>query len=95
MDLKSIRDFVSSHPHGVLIKMVDGTKYEVPHRDYIWMGPPPEARTGRGPHSTSFIVHTKNDEMRLVNALLVTEISGLSQNGNGHAKPRKGKRKSG
>lgn len=94
MDLKSIRDYVNSHPGGVTIRMVDGTVNRVPHRDYIWLGPRPEERSLRGTHSTSFIVHTVNDEMRLINALLVAEITGLKGNGNDHGgKGKKGKTK--
>lgn len=72
--------------------MIDGTIYRVPHRDYIWLGPKPEERSTRGMHSTSFIVHTEKDEMRLINALLVAEISKLKRDSNGksHA-AKKGK----
>ncbi len=95
MDLKAIRDDVNNHPGGVSIRMIDGTVYRAPHRDYIWLGPPPEERGMRGPHSTSFIVHTEGNEMRLINALLVAEITKLKRNGNGHGgtgKKRKPKR---
>lgn len=56
MDLESIRQFVQENPEGVRVRMIDGRVYEIPHRDYITLGPPragSEAR--RSPHATSFI----------------------------------------
>lgn len=82
MDIESLRNFVREHPGGVRLRMVDGQVYDVPHRDYISLGPPrnsPEAR--RGPHATSFLVW-RDDEFKLVNALLVAEVAPLNPNGN-------------
>jgi hypothetical protein len=82
MDLASLQKFVKEHPEGVLIRMVDGTKYRVPHRDYITLGPPSEERSPRSPHRTSFLVWD-GDGHALVNALLVADVSPLKK-GNGH-----------
>jgi len=96
MDLASLQKFVKEHPEGVLIRMVDGTEFRVPHRDYITLGPPPEHRTPRTPHYTSFLVWD-GEGHRLVNALLVADVSVLKKrnghNGNGHGKSGRGKKK--
>ncbi len=95
MDLEAIRQFLHEHPDGVKIRMVTGKEYLIPHRDYIWLGPPrttPESR--KSMHRTSFVVHEPPElEMRLVNAMLVAEILPWhAKNGNGHGKA-KGKKK--
>ncbi len=95
MDLESIRQFVQQNPEGVVVRMVDGRVYEIPHRDYITFGPErTTASARRGPHATTFIVW-EGDAFFLVNALLVAEVSALKANGNGHKKgpPGKGRTK--
>lgn len=95
MDCKALRIFVEDHPQGVVIEMIDGTRYRVPHRDFIWFTPAygrAESRVGR--LATSFWLHDgERDETRLVNAMLVKDVAPLPSNGNGHKKrstrPRK------
>lgn len=81
MDIRAIREFVNSHAEGVRIRMVDGTEYDVPHRDYIWFTPAtemPETKVGR--FATSFYVSVEGVG-RLVNALLVAAVEPLRRNG--------------
>ncbi len=80
MDFASFRRFVNDHPEGVTIRMVDGTEYQVPHRDYISLGPPPEARSRS---ATSFLVWD-GEGMRLVNALVVAEVVPMNGGANGN-----------
>lgn len=95
MDLASLQKVVRQNPQGVLIRMIDGTKYRVPHRDYITLGPPPEERTPRSPHASSFLVWD-GEGHALVNALLVAEVTPLRANGDGHSgNGKKGKPKRG
>lgn len=88
MDCKALRIFVEDHPQGVVIEMIDGTRYRVPHRDFIWFTPAygrSESRVGR--LATSFWLHdSERDETRLVNAMLVKDVAPLPSNGNGHKK---------
>lgn len=95
MDTNAVRTFVSDHPDGVEIFMIDGTSYRVPHRDYVWFTPAygkSESRVGR--LATSFWLHDeKKDETRLVNAMMVKEIRPLHANGNGGSTGRSRKRK--
>jgi hypothetical protein len=93
MDLASLQRVVRDNPKGVLIRMVDGTTYRVPHRDYITLGPPPGERSLRGPHATSFLVWD-GEAHALVNALLVAKVTPLKSNGNGHGHGRKPGRRS-
>lgn len=75
--------------------MVDGAAYRVPHRYYITLGPPPEERSPRSAHATSFLVWD-GEGMALVNALLVAKVVPLNRNGNGRqGRGRKGKPKRG
>jgi hypothetical protein len=93
VDLNSLKDFVNNHPEGVRIRMADGTKYTVPHRDYIWFTPgygQSEARVGR--FATSFYVSDKG-VARLVNALLVAEVMPLPSNGHGKSGKRGDRKK--
>lgn len=74
MDIKSIREFINRSPDGVTIRMVDGTVYDVPHRDWVWFTPAtdmPESKVGR--FATSFFVSVEGVG-HLVNALLVSEV---------------------
>lgn len=93
MDLESIRKFVQDHPDGVIIRMVDGTKYPIPHRDWISFGPPAKSITGKDVlRGTSFIVYDEPGGvfgMKLVNAMLVAEVSPMKQNGRAGGKRRK------
>lgn len=94
MDTRAVRTFINDHPDGVIIRMIDGTVFEVPHRDYVWFTPAfgePESRVGR--LSTSFWLHDhERDETRLVNALLVRDISPLKRIG--HGRKGSGRKKS-
>ncbi|MFM9956647.1 MAG: hypothetical protein ACKVZJ_01110 [Phycisphaerales bacterium] len=79
MDTKALREFVSVHPQGVVIKMVDGTRYTIRHRDFIQFTPVsgvPESRVLRV--TTVFAVYHE-ESFRLVNALLVAEVVPLTK----------------
>jgi hypothetical protein len=63
--------------------MVDGSSFDIPHRDYIWFFPPRETLSGKKVvQGTSFMVadHRGWESMRLVNALLVVEAMPLPPN---------------
>jgi len=96
MDARVLKQFVNDHPEGVRIRMVDGTEYVVPHRDFIWFTPAyglSDAKAGR--FATCFYV-AEEGIGRLVNAGLVTEVvplRGPDGNGNGHGKSGRGKKK--
>lgn len=93
MDLAAVRRVVNENPEGVIIRMIDGTEYRLPHRDYITLGPPPEERSRRSPHATSFHVWSREESVaHLVNALLVKEIVPLGGNGNGRSHKKRSKR---
>lgn len=91
MDPRALRDFVNNHPDGVVIRMVDGHEYRVPHRDFVWFTP----TFGTGPAragglTTSFWLHdAEHDETRLINALVVREVSPLGRNGHGGERGKK------
>lgn len=97
MDLGSVRHIVNGNPQGVIIRMIDGTEYRLPHRDYITLGAPPEEKSQRSAHKTVFVIEL-DDGFHLVNALLVKEIVPLpikgsnGKNGingkNGHGKSK-------
>jgi len=93
MEIRRIRQFVHDHPEGVKIAMVNGVEYILPHRDYITFSPE-EAGTGTPTRAgTSFYIW-QNDELRLVNALLVSEIMPFKPRSNGHkSKPRRTKKR--
>lgn len=96
MDAKAVRAFINEHPDGVEIRMIDGTVYRAPHRDYLWFTPSYGelgARVGR--LSTSFWLHDpEKEETRLINVLLVKEVVPLHRNGNGsQQRKRRGGRK--
>ncbi len=95
MNANDIRRFINDHPDGVVIWMIDGTKYKVPHRDYVWLTPAfggPESRFGR--YATSFGVY-QGEELRWVNCLLVAEIVPMKvrRNGNGRGPARTKRRR--
>ncbi len=95
MNANDIRQFINDHPDGVVIRMIDGTKYKVPHRDYVWLTPAFGGRESRfGRYATAFGVY-QDEELRWVNCLLVAEITPLkgNANGNGHAGGRKKRRR--
>lgn len=89
MDVNALRDFVNENPDGFEIVMIDGTRYRLPHRDYIWFTPSAPARSGPPKRlATSFWLHDpERDEPRLVHAVLVKEILPLPETGK---KKRKG-----
>src|SRR2546423_1287073 len=93
MDIEAIRQFLDEHPQGIRVRMIDGTEYRIPHRDYMALGPPRNlAGGGRGRSATSFIVYDISDDLRLrlVNSLLVADVSPLNRNGAG---PHRGRKK--
>jgi len=94
MNLEEIRNFMLEHPGGVRLRMVDGTEYVIPHLDYVSFGPRDRPEAKRGPYATSFIVYDLKEQlrMRLVNALLVTEVEPLWQNGHGRGKGGRGQK---
>ena len=92
MDTFAVRTYFNEHPDGVEIEMVDGTVYQVPHRDYVWFTPAfgrEEKRIGR--LATSFWMHDpKREETKLVNALLVKSLSPWRPGTNGsHGQKRR------
>lgn len=88
MELKAIREFVNDHPEGVIIRMVNGMEYEIPHRDYVWFVPTGGTDGKASRVATSFYI--SHDEVgRLVNALLVAEIVPMKRNGKSHGGGRK------
>ena len=83
MDARAMKEYVNDHPEGVLIRMVDGREFAVPHRDFIWFTPSygqPETKVGR--YSTAFYV-AHEGVGRMLNALLVAEVAPLKPRGNG------------
>lgn len=83
MDIRAIKEFVSDHPEGVVIRMVDGSSYTIPHRDYIWFTPAADSPANRGTrYATSFYVSV-DGVGKLVNAMLVAEVHPLGRNGHG------------
>lgn len=96
MDIERIRKFLHEHPAGIAIRMVNGTEYRIPHRDYITFGPLREKSDGeRVAVGSTFLVFENDgfESMKLVNALLVSEVVPLKLNGNGHGKGKKSKKK--
>lgn len=95
MDTAALRTFVNEHPEGVVIRMVDGKMYRIPHRDYIWFTPSfgqPESKVGR--YSTAFWLFDVDEETnRLVNSMLVLDVSPLKKNGHGGKKSSKRSKK--
>lgn len=87
MNISAIREFVNTHPEGILIRMVDGTKYEIPHRDFVWFTPYSGDPASR--FATSFYVAYEGVG-RLVNALLVAEVTPLARNGHDGKQPDTG-----
>lgn len=73
MDLGVVRKIVNSSPHGVVIKMSDGTKYRLPHRDGVTLGPPLEDRSPDSPHFQTFVA-ADNDGFHFIDARNVAEI---------------------
>lgn len=93
MDANALRQFVSDHPEGVVLRMVDGKEYRIPHRDYVWFTPAygqPESRVGR--FSTSFYV-SEEGVGKLVNPVLVAEVMPITPNGRGTGRSGKGRSK--
>ncbi|MFM9956646.1 MAG: hypothetical protein ACKVZJ_01105 [Phycisphaerales bacterium] len=73
MDLAIVRKIVNSSPNGVVIRMSDGTKYRLPHRDCVTLGPPLEDRSPDSPHFQTFVA-TDNDGFHFIDARNVAEI---------------------
>lgn len=55
MDLATVRQIVNASPHGVVIRMVDGTRLRLPHRECVTLGPPLEDRPPDAPHRNMFV----------------------------------------
>jgi hypothetical protein len=91
VDIKALREFINDHPGDVVIRMVDGTEYRLPHRDYAWFTPSSGAPGSSGPrYATAFWLHDpQRDETRLVNAMLVKEVSPLSADGGSNGRRRR------
>lgn len=99
MNANDVRRFIDEHPQGIVIKMVDGTKYRVPHRDWVWMTPAfggAESRFGR--YATSLGVY-HDEALRWINCLLISEMTPIvkrnGSNGNGQSRGKRGKPKRG
>jgi hypothetical protein len=91
MELEKIRKFVHEHPEGVVIHMVNGTTYTIPHRDYITFGPLRETSKGEQVAAgTTFMVFEGPglEYMKLVNAMLVAEVSVQKSGGKGKGRKR-------
>jgi hypothetical protein len=83
VDAKALRLYVERHPGGVVIHMIDGTSYEIPHRDYIWFTPAfgdADSKVQR-PGTSFWIADAASEEYRLVNALLVRDVVPLAARG--------------
>src|SRR5438105_11617404 len=96
MTVEAIRDFLEQHPDGILVRMIDGTEYRVPHRDYVSFGPLRDIKgKPRVRFPTSFVVYDLNEHlrMRLVNAVLVAEVVPLEHRRNG-GNGKRGKKRS-
>ncbi len=90
MEVEKIRRFVHEHPEGVIIRMIDGTSYKIPHRDYITFGPLRETPKGEFVAAgSSFMVFEGPglEYMKIINAMLVKEVEAARSNGHG---PRRG-----
>jgi hypothetical protein len=86
MDIASIREFVNDHLNGVLIRMVDGTEYKNPHRDYVWFTPSSGKAGSR--FAPSFYID-RGGVGRLVNAPLVAQVVPLKSNGHGRRQKKR------
>lgn len=92
MDLEAIRQAVDDSPYGIRIRMIDGKQYDIPHRDYISLGPKHGESVRRAALRTSFIVYEVDESpFRILNALLVAHVEPLKRNGKS---TRGGRRKS-
>ncbi len=47
MELEAICKFVQDHPDVGVIRMIDGAKFDIPHRDCISFGSPREILNGK------------------------------------------------
>lgn len=95
MNVEAIRSFMDGHPDGIVVEMVDGKQFKIPHRDYVSFGPPRDVPgANRGRYATAFIVYDIDDDlrMRMLNALLVKELHALERR-NGNGSHKKGPRK--
>lgn len=86
MNIIAIREFVNDHPQGVVIRMVDGREYTIPHRDYVWFTPS-SGKLGAAFATSFYVAH--EGVGRLVNAFLVAEVQPLKVNGHGGKKTAK------
>jgi hypothetical protein len=92
MDIESIRQIVDASPQGVRIVMIDGTRLDIPHRDFISLGPGPEAGVSkrRVAARTAFTLYEVGGvSFRIVNSLLVKEVVPLSSSGKRKDRRRK------
>ncbi len=91
MDIESIRQIVSANPQGVRIVMIDGTKYDVRHRDFIALGPGTDSGLSarRVASRTSFALYEAGGvPFRIVNATLVNEVIPLHAGGKNKRRKR-------
>lgn len=78
MDVGAIRDMVHDSAAGVEIRMIDGTVYRVPHRDYIWFTPVGAAGASGARRFASVFYVQSAGRVRIVNAMLVEHVSALN-----------------
>lgn len=76
MDAKAIRAFIDEHPEGVTVRMIDGTVYHVPGRDWVWLTPEfPGSGARAARTSTAFyLFDDQAGHLKLINAMLVKEL---------------------
>jgi hypothetical protein len=89
MNVEAIRHFMDEHPDGIVVRMVDGSEFKIPHRDYVSFGPPRDTpAANRGRYATAFIVYDIDDDlrMRMVNALLVKDLQAWERGKNGSSR---------
>lgn len=74
--MESIRQVMSSASHGIVIRMVDGRAYDIPHPDAESLDPARDARAiSPRPPATSFVIYTHPaQERRLFKAPMVAQI---------------------
>ncbi len=83
MKASDVREFIETHPEGVTIRMIDGSKYKVPNREWVWLIPPfGGSRSRFGKYATLFGVY-HDDALRWVDSSLVDDIVPLEKNKRG------------
>jgi len=89
MDVAAIKNYLNDHPEGIRIRMIDGHEYRIPHRDFIlFLGRDPD-NPSRPSRITTNFSNSHPEGSRMINTLLIAEVSGLGKNG----RPRKARAK--